>query len=176
MIDGTASPCRRSAARRSAPAVLCALCTLAALLAPAGPAGAAAAEPLASAPTNWGDAEVALMAVERKGNVLTVKWAVTNGNDERTSVRFGLTKQATSYLVDEENGTKYYVLTDQDGNALATENAWIDGNTWGISDTLEPGATARYWAKFPAPPPEVKTLTVMFDQTEPFEEVPITDK
>jgi hypothetical protein len=171
MIGGTESTSRRTAA-----GVLAALCALAALLAPAAPAQAAPAEPLASAPTNWPDVEVALMALERKGNVLTVKWAVTNGGDERSSVRFGLTSQATSYLVDEENGTKYYVLTDQDGNALASEHTWIDGNTWGVSDTLEPGATARYWAKFPAPPPEVKTLTVLFDQTEPFEEVPITDK
>lgn len=164
-----------STSRSLAAVVLGALFTVAVLLAPAAPAQAAPAEPLASAPTNWDGVEISLMALERKGNVLTVKWAVTNG-DERSSVRFGLTSKATSYLVDEENGTKYYVLTDQDGNALASEHAWIDGNTWGISDTLEAGATARYWAKFPAPPPEVKTLTVMFDQTEPFEEVPITDK
>lgn len=164
-----------STSRRLAAVVLGALFTVAGLLAPAVPAQAAPAEPLASAPTNWDGVEISLMALERKGNVLTVKWAVTNG-DERSSVRFGLTSKATSYLVDEENGTKYYVLTDQDGNALASEHAYIDGNTWGISDTLEAGATARYWAKFPAPPPEVKTLTVMFDQTEPFEEVPITDK
>lgn len=170
MIGGTGSPSRWTAA-----GVLAALSTLA-LLAPAAPAHAAPAEPIASAPTNWPDVDVALMAVERKGNVLTVKWAVTNGGDERSSVRFGLTSKATSYLVDEENGTKYYVLTDQDGNALASEHDYIDGNTWGVTDTLEPGATARYWAKFPAPPPEVKTLTVLFDQTEPFEEVPITDK
>jgi len=155
-------------------AAVVALLALAAL--PATPLHAAPAEPLASAPTNWPDVEVALMALERKGNVLTVKWAVTNGGDEQSTVRFGLTSKATSYLVDEENGTKYYVLTDQDGNALASEHSHIDGSTWGISDYLEAGATARYWAKFPAPPPEVKTLTVMFDQTEPFEEVPITDK
>jgi hypothetical protein len=155
-------------------AAIVALLALAAL--PAAPVDAASTQPLASAPTNWDGVELALMAVERKGNVLTVKWAVTNGGDGRTSVRFGLTAKATSYLVDEENGTKYYVLTDQDGNALASEHDYIDGNTWGVTDNLEPGATARYWAKFPAPPPEVKTLTVLFDQTEPFEEVPITDK
>lgn len=171
MIGGTHCPSRRTAA-----GMLAALSTLAVVLIPVAPAHAAPAEPIASAPTNWPDVDVALMAVERKGNVLTVKWAVTNGADERSSVRFGLTSKATSYLVDEENGTKYYVLTDQDGNALASEHDYIDGNTWGVSDTLEPGVTARYWAKFPAPPPEVKTLTVLFDQTEPFEEVPITDK
>lgn len=171
MIGGTESPSRWTAA-----GVLAALCALAALLAPAAPAQAAPAEPLASAPANWPGVEVSLMALERKGNVLTVKWAVSNGGDEQATLRFGLTSKATSYLVDEENGTKYYVLTDQDGNALASEHAYIDGNTWGISDYLEAGATVRYWAKFPAPPPEVKTLTVLFDQTEPFEEVPITDK
>ena len=163
---------RRGVAGALAP--LCLLLAVAALGAAA--AHAASAQALASAPTNWPGVELDLMSIERKGNVLTVKWAVTNGNDDRQSVRFGLTSKATTYLVDEENGTKYYALTDQDGNALASEHDYIDGNTFGISDTLDAGATARYWAKFPAPPPEVKTLTVLFDQTEPFEEVPITDR
>ena len=163
---------RRGVAGALAP--LCLLLAVAAL----GPAAAHAAsvQAQASAPTNWPGVELHLMSIERKGNVLTVKWAVTNGDDGGQSVRFGLTSKATTYLVDEENGTKYYALTDQDGNALASEHDYIDGNTWGISDTLEAGATARYWAKFPAPPPEVTTLTVLFDQTEPFEEVPITDR
>jgi hypothetical protein len=163
---------RRGTAGALAP--LCLVLAFAAL--GAAPVHAAPAEALASATTNWPGVELDLMSVERKGNVLTVKWAVTNGDEGRQSVRFGLTAKATSYLVDEENGTKYYALTDQDGSALASEHDYIDGNTWGVSDTLDPGATARYWAKFPAPPPEVKTLTVLFDQTEPFEEVPITDK
>lgn len=152
------------------------LCLVLACVAAALPAAAAPAEPIAFAPTNWPGVELHLMSVERKGNVLTVKWAVTNGDDGRTDVRFGLTRKATTYLVDEENGTKYYALTDQEGNSLASEHDYIDGNTWGVSDTLDAGATARYWAKFPAPPPEVETLTVLFDQTEPFEEVPIADR
>jgi hypothetical protein len=164
-------------ARRAVAGALAPLCLLVAggTLGPAV-AHAASAQALASAPTNWPGVELDLMSVERKGNVLTVKWAVTNGDDGSQSVRFGLTGKATSYLVAEENGTKYYALTDQDGNALASEHAYIDGNTWGISDTLDAGAIARYWAKFPAPPPEVTTLTVLFDQTEPFEEVPITGR
>jgi len=163
--------------RRGVAGALAPLCLLLAVaaLAPAT-ALAASAQALASAPTNWPGVRLDLMSIERKGNVLTVKWVVTNGDDGRQSVRFGLTSKATTYLVDEENGTKYYALTDQDGNALASEHEYIDGNTWGISETLDAGATARYWAKFPAPPPEVTTLTVLFDQAEPFEEVPITDR
>ncbi|HEX6200253.1 MAG TPA: hypothetical protein VF150_08320 [Thermoanaerobaculia bacterium] len=172
MTDRGIHPTRRGTAGALVP--LCLLLAVAAL--GAAPADAAPAQALASAPTNWPGVELDLMSVERKGNVLTVKWAVTNGDEGRQSVRFGLTAKATTYLVDEENGTKYYALTDQDGNALASEHDYIDGNTWGVSDTLDAGATARYWAKFPAPPPEVKTLTVLFDQTEPFEEVPIADK
>ncbi|HSL82905.1 MAG TPA: hypothetical protein VLF66_09020 [Thermoanaerobaculia bacterium] len=38
-----------------------------------GAVPAHAAEPLASAPTNWPGVELDLMSVERKGNVLTVK-------------------------------------------------------------------------------------------------------
>jgi hypothetical protein len=168
MSGGSPHPYRRAAAAAAA-----ALCGLAIL---STPVPAAPTAPIATAPTNWAGVELSLMSLERKGNILTVKWAVTNGHAERSSIRFGLTEKATSYLVDEESGTKYYALTDQDGSALASEHTYIDGHTWGISDTLEPGATARYWAKFPAPPPEVVSLTVLFDQTEPFEEVPITDR
>ncbi len=32
------------------------------------------------------------------------------------------------------------------------------------------------WMKFPAPPPEVKSVTVVLNQTEPIEDVPITDR
>jgi hypothetical protein len=34
----------------------------------------------------------------------------------------------------------------------------------------------RFWAKFPAPPPAVKTINVHFTASEPFESVAITDK
>ena len=139
---------------------------------------AAGAAPIASAETNTAGITVDLMSLERKGGVLTLKWAVRNTNQgsEKTWVRFGYRgEDALTYLVDEENGTKYYVLTDKEKHAVASMDKYV-GGPYGIEDHVEPGATRRYWAKFPAPPPAVKTLTVFFDGTEPFEDAPITDK
>ncbi len=156
--------------------LLAILTLLAAGVAPAARAQAGGATPLASAPTNWDGVELSLVQVERKGNVLTVKWAVQNGGSSEARVQFGLTRKADTYVVDEENGTKYYVLTDKEGHALASKDGWISGDTSGIDEKLPAGATKRFWAKFPAPPPAVKTVTVLMAQTEPFEDVPITDK
>jgi hypothetical protein len=138
---------------------------------------ATAAKPLATATTNWEGVSLDLMSVERKGSVLTVKWAVHNTGTKPARAMFGLTgREQTTYLVDEESGTKYYALTDKEKNTLASENLYLGADTFGIDAKLEPGASARYWAKFPAPPAAVKTINVFFSKTEPFEGVAITDK
>jgi hypothetical protein len=150
------------------------------LLAPASPAAAqvaAGAKPLGSSASNWEGVTIDLMSVERKGSVLTVKWAVRNAGPKRAQVQFGMVgRDQTTYLLDEESGTKYYVLTDKEKNSLASEHVYLGGDTYGIEDAVEPGATARYWMKYPAPPPAVKTINVFFSKTEPIEGVAITDK
>lgn len=132
---------------------------------------------VASAETNWDGISLDLLSVERKASVLTVKWAVHNTGQGNVDVRFGLSgKQTTTYVVDEESGTKYYALTDKEGHLLASESEYIGSDTNGISDTVAAGQTKRYWMKLPAPPPEVKELTVFFTNTEPFESVAIAEK
>jgi len=144
---------------------------------PAPAASAAAAKPMASAATNWDGVTVDLMSVERKASVLTVKWAVRNEGESGVRAEFAFAGSwATTYAVDEENGTKYFVLADKEGQSLASEHEHISANKQGVSESIDAGGTARFWMKFPAPPPEVKTLTLLFSETEPFEEVPITDR
>lgn len=134
------------------------------------------AKPLASGPTNWPGVTIDLMSVERKGSVLTVKWAVKSTAAKTETVQFQLTgEKKTTYVLDEESGTKYYALTDKEGNVLASEHEYT-GSSNGISDYLEAGATNRYWAKFPAPPPAVKSINLFFSNSDPFEGVAITDK
>jgi hypothetical protein len=113
-----------------------------------------------------------LISVERKGNVLTVKWSIRNDGKERKRIDLDLAgDRATSYVVDEENGAKYFTLTDRDGVLLATEHEYD-----GIYEEVEPGQTKRFWAKYPAPPPAVKSVNILFTNTEPFESIAITDK
>ena len=136
-----------------------------------------AATPIASAESNMPGITVDLMSVERKGSVLTLKWAVKNAGSAQQHVLFGyMGPKSRTYLVDEESGTKYYVLTDKEGKSVASQHEYLGSDVYGVVEYIEAGGTRRYWAKFPAPPPEVKALTVLFDQTEPFESVPITEK
>ncbi len=84
-----------------------------------GAGSPAASEPLASADANWDGIEVHLMTVERRGSVLSVKWAVTNEGEEETRIFFVFTGTDPCYVIDEENGVKYYALTDKEGWAAA---------------------------------------------------------
>ena len=134
-------------------------------------------KPIASGPTNWNGVTIDLMSVERKGTVLTVKWAVKNAGAKAENVQFALTgKHQTTYLVDEESGTKYYALTDKEKNTLASEHTYIGADAYGIQGSVEAGGTGRYWAKFPAPPAAVKSINIFFTNSDPFEGVAITDK
>ena len=133
---------------------------------------------LATVDSNVDGVTIDLNSVERKGNVLTVKWTVTNKSEKNQQLEFPLSGKGSisSYLVDEESGTKYYALTDKEGHTLATEHKYIGSDTYGISQYVDAGKKAKYWAKFPAPPPAVKTINVLFTAAEPIEGVAITDK
>src|SRR5687767_5803315 len=102
---------------------------------------AGAATPIASVESNHAGITIDLMTVERKGNVLSVKWAVRNAGEKATDVAYQLRgDKVTTYLVDEENGIKYFVLTDKEGDALASENDYT-GSSHGVSETVPPGET-----------------------------------
>lgn len=131
---------------------------------------------LGSQPMNIDGLTIDLLTVERKGNVMTVKWAVRNGSDKSQTVEFVLSGRPTTYAVDEENGTKYYVLADKEGNSLASEHSYIGSAGSGIYESIDAGQTKRFWMKLPAPPPAVKSITIYFTDTDPFESVAITDK
>jgi hypothetical protein len=138
------------------------------------PAGAQ----LGTVDSNLDGVTIELNSVERKGNVLTVKWSVTNSGEKTATVQYGMTGKGavTTYLVDEESGTKYYALTDKEGHTLASEHAYVGSDVYGISQYVNAGKKVKYWAKFPAPPPAVKTINVHFTEAEPFEGVAITEK
>lgn len=131
---------------------------------------------LGSAPMNVDGLTLDLLSVERKGNVMTVKWAVRNDAKDAKSFEFALSGSPTTYAVDEENGTKYYVLADKEGKSLASEHVYLGSPGSGISESVEAGQTKRFWMKLPAPPPAVKTITIHFTDTDPFESIAITDK
>jgi len=131
---------------------------------------------VAQSASNVAGLNIDVTAVERKGNVLTIKWAVKNSGEKTATATFSLAgDKVTTYVVDEESGTKYYALTDKEGNVLATEHDYT-GSSHGISEYINAGETKRFWAKFPAPPAAVKTINILFTEAEPVESVAITEK
>src|SRR5688500_7104427 len=56
---------------------------------------------IATSASNVDGVTIDVTAVERKGSVLTVKWAVKNSGDKTATVQFSLTgEKVTTYLVD----------------------------------------------------------------------------
>src|SRR5687767_2693858 len=104
------------------------------------------AAPIASVPMNIDGLEIDILGVDRRANVLTVKWAVRNVTDKPIDVQFALvSNNPTTYIVDEESGTKYFVLTDKEGNVLATEHVWVKSGSYGIAEQVPAGKSGRFW-------------------------------
>ena len=109
------------------------------------------------------------MEFRRKGNTLTAKVRFTNkgSQDAQVEVVYG-----EIYLIDTAGGKKYGTLKDEKGSYIAAlRSGWQD--RW--YESIKPGAPQTIWIKFPAPPPEVKAITLQIPKTPPFEDLPIQD-
>jgi len=136
--------------------------------APAAPAPAAAAA-LASQQTNWPGVVADVTEFRRKGSTLTAKVVLRNqGNVEaEPNIHYN-----EVYVMDAGAGKKYEVLKDEKGSYIAAlrpgyRDQWFQG--------LQPGGTYTIWMKFPAPPPDVKTVTLQIPGAPPFEDLAIQD-
>lgn len=132
---------------------------------PATPAGPA----LASQETNWKGVTASVTEFRRKGNTLTAKVRLANSGAEPSPVDV-VYKEV--YLIDTAGGKKYEVLKDEKGAYIAALLQGWDNRWYG---TLKPGESHVLWMKFPAPPAEVKAITLQLPNTAPFEDVPIQD-
>lgn len=133
----------------------------------AAPAGAAAT--LATQETNWSGISADVTEFKRKGNTLTAKVVLRNhaGADVQSEIKY-----EEVYLMDLGAGKKYEVLKDEKGAYIAAlRSGWAD--RW--YDTLKPGQSVTLWIKFPAPPPDVKSVTLQVPGMSPFEDLPIQD-
>ena len=115
-----------------------------------------------------------LTQATRSEGVLTIKVRFRNTSNKPGSVTF---THWNATAADDQNfyvtagNKKYFMLQDADGTALSTNST---GN--GVGANLDPGNTFVWWAKYPAPPVDVKKFNFMMPITTPFEDVPITDK
>jgi hypothetical protein len=130
---------------------------------------APASASLQSQETNWSGVTADVTELRRKGNSLTAKVRLTNKGANKVLAEISWKDVA---LVDAAGGKKYEVLKDEKGTYIASTRAgWND--RW--SEWIEPSSSQVVWMKFPAPPPEVKTITLQLPKTPPFDDLPIQD-
>lgn len=108
-----------------------------------------------------------LTECKRKDGVLTIKLRIRNTSG-------GTVTFYTSRLDDYDkvyftaDNKKYFILTDSEKQPLS-------GKTSG-NESLNPGQSYRWWAKFPAPPATVKSINLLTSVASPFDDVPISDQ
>jgi hypothetical protein len=135
----------------------------------AAPAAAPAGTSLASQETNWPGVTAEVTEFKRKGNSLTAKVRLTNKGTADAQPQVEWRDVA---LVDATGGKKYEVLKDEKGAAIASTRAgWTD--RW--YESIAPNQSQIIWMKFPAPPLEVKTITLQMPKMPPFDDLTIQD-
>ena len=107
---------------------------------------------------------------KRKDGVLTVLVRFRN-TGAKDVVFYPVTRgNHDSHYVTAEN-KKYFVLRDEDRTAIAPQvNPAGD-----VFVSLKPEGTYVWWAKYPAPPPEVKKISYYTSITPPFDDIAIVD-
>ena len=113
-----------------------------------------------------------LIEAKRSDGVLSVKMRLKNTATKPASVKIYDHNKIDAFYVQAE-GKKYLVLRDSEKVPLATPSDTYDGK---LTATVAPGATFTWWAKYPAPPTNVKTFNFYWPLGAPFDDVPITNK
>lgn len=129
--------------------------------APAAPA------PIASQETSWPGITADLVEFRRKGNTLTAKVRLVASANAKFDVDY-----REVYLMDAAAGKKYEVLKDDKGTYIAaTRQGWPEKNY----GELAAGQNLLLWMKFPAPPADVKSISLSLPNMPPFDDVAIQD-
>jgi hypothetical protein len=109
----------------------------------------------------------------RSEGVLTIKLRLRNTNSKAVSLNIIDSHDYPAFYVTASN-KKYFILKDTDGTYLATQTTSWDHSTLQVS--LDSGQSYTWWAKYPAPPSEVKKISFITPLTPPFEDVPVGDR
>ncbi|HEX3125932.1 MAG TPA: hypothetical protein VH394_01250 [Thermoanaerobaculia bacterium] len=135
----------------------------------AAPAAAAPESVLASQETSWSGVVAEVTEFRRKGNTLTARVRLRNQGSAAAQPEV---KYDEVYLMDLAAGKKYQVLADEAGSYIAAlRSGWKD--RW--YGELAPGQGQLLWMKFPAPPAEVRSVTLQIPGVPPFEDLAIQD-
>lgn len=123
---------------------------------------------LAEADSQNGEFRLAVTEAVRSNGVLTLKARVTllGGESGRRTLLYPSDSKEL-YLV--AGDQKYIILKDSEGDPLTTNDGYSP-------NFRRVGGVNNWWGKFPAPPPEVKSVGFYFKDFLPVENIPITDR
>ena len=98
------------------------------------------------------------------GETITLRFQLINDGDGKIKT-YGVLGEffGMSYvnLIDSANKKKYLVVKDTEGKCICSE----------LQDDVVKGSSFNLWAKFPAPPADVQTITVVIPGFAPVESV-----
>ena len=148
----------------------------------AAPATTAAAQPVSTPPAAGviatADGEQSGVRAEitelRRSSGGTLNLKVTLVNDSSESLTFGYAFVDSGggygdvggiHLIDPVGKKKYFVARDSEGKCVSSRD----------QKDLPAGQKRNIWAKFPAPPAEVKKISVVIPKFMPLDDVPIAE-
>jgi len=134
----------------------------------AAPAWAQA--PIQSQDTNISGLVAEITECKRADGVLSVRMRLKNTTDKKIDVQLIRQRNYDDYYLT-AGSKKYFVLRDSEKTPLAPR---ADGSGY-FSTGIEKGGTFVWWAKFPAPPADVKKVSYFTPLAPPFDNIPITD-
>jgi hypothetical protein len=154
--------------------LLLTLCGAGSIASAADDAAAAAPAPavpavLASADGQDAGVRVEITKLKRSsGDTVTLNYVLVNDTDADLNTYALMTAVDTHSsdgvaLIDAAGKKKYLVVRDSDNHCLCSAN---------IRD-LKPKTRVNLWAKFPAPPANVQTVTVDIPHFQPMDDVPL---
>ena len=106
-----------------------------------------------------------LTSVQNTGDTIMIRFKYINTRDKPVRIDSETNQQVSDmYYVDPKNKKKYPIVKDSQGNPLSSNLQYFE---------VGPGQTKAGWAKFPAPPPDIATISVYIPGAPPFENVPV---
>tara|TARA_B100001939_G_scaffold203828_1_gene175247 strand:- start:1548 stop:2099 length:552 start_codon:yes stop_codon:yes gene_type:complete len=134
---------------------------------------------LATEPYRLQGIEVSLLDVKRaSGDTLNVYWRLSN----QSSATQELVKCSTGwyckyqlaagnwgdgiYIIDSANQRKHLVVRTDKKPVVSTSETPL---------SIEPGSSINLWAKFPAPPLDVRKVSIYIPGVAPIEDIPISE-
>ncbi len=123
--------------------------------------------------TSHGTAEAQVVEAVRQNGILTLKIrfgpvrAPGGGTDFHTL--YGNPKKAQEEIAVVAGDRKYFLLTDADGMPLTPPDMMV-------KVTKDAPLAGTWWGKFPAPPAEIKTVSLTLPEVEAIENIPLSDR